>query len=178
MSWINKKDSKENSSSKGRYPLSLWINWLFLAMSVLMLAYTYYRAEVIFQGGKSTVYLKYYIVSLVGVFFWAGVLWLRDSVRANIVTTTISLIAGIYMVEGGLILSKSMNSHGNIIEKMGFEYDQRTALEVVDDLREDGVDAVLSVRPNSVLTIDKSLHISRKDFIYLTSIKSSDLEAL
>lgn len=157
MTWINKKDSKKNSSSKGRYSLSLWINWLFLAMSVLMLAYTYYRAEVIFQGGKSTVYLKYYIVSLVGVFFWAGVLWLRDSVRANIVTTTISLIVGIYMVEAGLILSKSMNSHGNTVAKMGFEYDQRTALEVVDDLRGDGVDAVLSVRPNSVLTIDKKL---------------------
>ena len=102
MSWIKRKSHNENSEREKNYPFARWMSWLFLAVSILLLLYTYYRSEVIFQGTKGFIYFKYYLISLTGILFWGVVLRLREGIRANIVTVVTSLVVGLYMVEGAL----------------------------------------------------------------------------
>ena len=100
MNWIN----SEKQESEKTYPFARWVSWLCLVASVLLLIYTYYRAEIIFQGDKQWYYFKYYLISLIGVLFFGIVLRLREEVRANIVTVVTTLVVGLYMAEGGLTL--------------------------------------------------------------------------
>ena len=125
------------------YPFAKWICWLFLAASMLLLFYTYYRAELTNREAVGSMYFKYYLISVFGVIFWGVVLKLNGVVRANIVTICISLVFGIYIFEAGLNLfvgnGKSTNK---LVSELSIEYDRRTKLEVIGDLIAKGVVAV------------------------------------
>ena len=119
--------------------------------SLLLLSYTYYRSEITFQGVKNAIYFKYYLISLVGILFSGIVLRLRERIRANVVTVVTLLVVGLYLTEGGLILLGHkvgpQSYRAAAAAELGIEYDERTKLEVFDDLNEDGVDAVPVVSP-------------------------------
>ena len=87
-----------------RFKFARGATWLFLALSVLLLGYTYYRAEISFHGEFGEKYFKYYVIALAGVLFWGGVLRLRGEIRTNIVTVAISLIIVVYTIEGAASL--------------------------------------------------------------------------
>ena len=148
MSSIN-KESKDRENHK--YSLTIWVSWLFLVASLLLLPYTYYRAEMIHLGTRDIHYSKYYLISLVGVLFWGLVLRLREAIRANIVTLVISVIVALYLVEGWLAFWRPeqyiQGAKAVMPADLGIKFDQRTKLEVIEDLLEDGVDAVPAIRP-------------------------------
>jgi lysophospholipase L1-like esterase len=159
MSWIN-RENKSNDEEK-KYPFSKWMSWLFLVASMVLMTYTYYRAEITFSGTNDAIYFKYYLISLVGILFWMIVLRLREGVQANIVTVVITLVVGLYMVEGGLTLSslgQPYNSRAAAAAELGVEYDKRTILQVIDDLIAEGIDAVPTFHPtNSVNGVNESV---------------------
>ena len=136
MSWINRENKSKSYDEEKKNPFSKWMSWLFLLASVLLLIYTYYRSEITYNGTMVYTYFKYYVISLAGILFWGFVLRLREGVRTNIVTVTISLVVGLYLVEGGLTL-------------LGTGYDDRSKLKVIEDLIAEGVDAVPTVSPQN-----------------------------
>jgi lysophospholipase L1-like esterase len=160
MSWINRECLNESGDREKTHQLSRWVSWLFLAVSILVLIYIYYRAEIVYQGALGTKYSKYYMIALAGILFWVGVLRLREAIRANIVTVAISLIVGLYMIEGGLILLDGQPKNpaaAAAAAELGVEYDERTKLKVIEDLIAEGVDAVPAVQPRDLLTMDDGL---------------------
>jgi hypothetical protein len=128
-------EKRENSLSKS-------ITWFFIAGFILILIYTYYRAEVDHLGLQSERYFKYYVISILGVLFWGVVLWLKEEVRVNILTAVIPLIIGLYIAEGAVHLSISSSSRVTLATKLGVEFDQRTRLEVIKSFKAEGLDAV------------------------------------
>ncbi len=165
----------KKQESEKTYPFARWMSWLFLAASVLLLIYTYYRAEITFEGTIGSRYFKYYIISLAGILFWVIVLRLQEGIRANIVTVVISLVVGLYLVEGGLIfLGIVQNKPAAAAAEQGVEFDQRTKLEVIEDLIAVGVDAVPTVHPRVADRInEKNIHslfpfggVSNKTTVY------------
>ncbi len=149
MSRINRESHSKNNDGEKTYPFARWMSWLFLAASILLLIYTYYRAEITRQGTMGAQYFKYYLISLAGILFWGVVLRLRDGARANIVMAVTSLVVGLYMVEGGLtFLGLGQPSHYSAAVEQGVEYDERSKLEVIEDLIAEGVDAVPTVLPS------------------------------
>jgi hypothetical protein len=133
------------SREKKVYPFSIWVTWFFLAGSILILVYTYYRAEISYNGLQSARYFKFYVVGMLGIFFWGILLGLREEIRVNVLTATTSLIIGLYMVEGALNFLSS--SRAATAAKLGVEFDERTQLEVIESLIAEGVDAVPPVFP-------------------------------
>ena len=151
MSWIKRESYNENSDGEKNYPFARWMSWLFLVASILLLIYTCYRAEISYQGNVGAIYFKYYLISLAGVLFWGIVLRLREGIRANIVTVVTTLVVGIYMVEGGLTMlgmGQSDPHNAAAAAEQGIEYDERSKLEVIEDLIAEGVDAVPTVSPS------------------------------
>ena len=61
MSWI-KIGKKHNHKACKSCLFAKWVSWLFLIISGLILMYTFYRAEVVFQGIRDAIYLKYYVI--------------------------------------------------------------------------------------------------------------------
>ena len=125
-----------NSEVKKKYPLANWMSCIFLLVSIILLIYTYYRAE-IYYAGASTMYLKYYIISVAGIVFWSSVLIIPSGVRANIVTLTTSLVIGLYLIEIGLtyfqIQEPVVRERSREAAKLGIKYDKRTKFEVIQD---------------------------------------------
>lgn len=131
MSRINK--DQDNTTVK----VSRFIAWLFLAGFILLLFYTYFHAEVIFQGMENKRYSKYFIISLAGVLFWGVVVTLKDEIRANIVMVASSLIVGLYLVEGDLLAVSHPVGISERVEaaaELGIEFDARTKLQVIREL--------------------------------------------
>jgi hypothetical protein len=151
MSWINREGHNENSDGEKNYPFARWMSWLFLVVSILLLIYTYYRDEITLQGSNDAQYFKYYLISLTGILFWGVVLRLRAEIRANIVTLVTFLVVGLYLVEGGLIFlglgGQPIDAKVAVAAKLGIEYDQRTKLEVIEELMSEGIDAVPTTQP-------------------------------
>jgi lysophospholipase L1-like esterase len=140
----NKENLSKNSDVEKSYPFARWMSWFFLAISILLLIYTYHRAGITFKSAR---YLKYYLIFSVGILFWGIVLQLRESIQANIVTATTSLCISMYLMEGMLFFLNASQpiDRASVATKLGFEYDHRTKLEVIKDLNIQGVDAVPSV---------------------------------
>ena len=141
---MDETKKEQRLKEKKGHPFIRWASWLFLAVSILAFIFTYYRAEITYQGKWSPYYFRYYVISLLGVLFWGVVLRLREGARANIITVTISLVVGLYMVEGVLLFLNSGPAKRNlsVIEKfskaaakLGIEYDDRNTFEVINELR-------------------------------------------
>ena len=81
MSWINRENKSRGGDEEKKYPFAKWMSWLFLAVSMLLLIYTYYRSEITYQGANHVKYFKYYLISLAGILFWGGCITVarRDS---------------------------------------------------------------------------------------------------
>jgi hypothetical protein len=112
----------------------------FLVLSILLFIYTYYRAEIIWHGEHSVKFFKYYVISLMAILFWGVVLLLGQRIRAYIVTVSISLVVGLYMVEGILTIFGLGQLNSKKIEaaaKLGVEFDERFGYEVLNDLLRD-----------------------------------------
>ncbi|MEN8217137.1 MAG: hypothetical protein ABFS56_12365, partial [Pseudomonadota bacterium] len=123
--------------------------WLFLVASILLLVYTYYRAEITFHGSMDNGYFKYYLISLAGIIFWGGVLRLKDEIKLNIVMVTTSLVVGLYLVEISLnlVFPIVVGNRAAAARAAGVEFDTRTKFQVSQNLKSEGVDAVPSVHP-------------------------------
>lgn len=153
----------KNNEVEKIYLFTRWMTWLFMVSSVLFLIYIYYRSEITYLGQRNEIYLKYYLISLTGILFWGVVLRLRNEIRANIVTFITSMLVGLYLIEGGLILSG--HDQPSVLPsavkaaaaKQGIEYDDRSKFKVIESLIAEGVDAVPAVRPIDVMTMDKDL---------------------
>ena len=151
MSRINNEQQEGEKS----YPFARWMSWLFLVASIALLIYTYYRSEIAFLGLQEG-YFKYYLIALTGILFWGVVLRLREEIQANIVTVACSLVVGLYLVEGTLTvfrLGGEIQQRSQLAAKQGVEYDERTKLEVIDDLIAEGVDAVPAAQGWSFIRI-------------------------
>ena len=131
-----------------RFKFARGATWLFLALSILLLVYTYHRAEFIYDGKGYEKYFKYYVISLAGVLFWGTVLRLKDEIKLKVTMAATSLVVGIYLVEitlHFLDLSKKpsyADRAAKLAAKDGIEFDMRTKLQVVKQLQRDGIDAV------------------------------------
>ena len=135
-----------------RFKFARGVTWLFLLLSILSMVYTFWRAEIIFHGKFGEFYFKYYAVSLAGILFWGGVLRLRGGkIQSNIVTVAISLIIGVYTIEGvaaSLFQGKSIEAWRILQEKiaaaakLGIEFDDRPILEATEYLIAEGVHVV------------------------------------
>ena len=116
----------------------------FLVVSILLFIYTYYRAEITWHGEHSVKFFKYYVIFLMAILFWGVVLLLGQRIRAHIVTVSISLVVGLYMVEGILTIFGLGQLNSKKIEaaaKLGVEFDERFGYEVLNDLLRERIDA-------------------------------------
>jgi hypothetical protein len=139
------------------YSIARLISWFFLAGSILVLIYTYYRGEITYQGTMEEKYFKFYIISLMGILFWGVILRLNEKVRANTVLASISLVVGLYLCEGVLSFFDTRDGYPQRLRAgyaalQGINFDMRTRLQVIKDLRSEGVDAVPVVQGSAIPT--------------------------
>ena len=121
--------------------------YLYLAIFIFLLCYTFYRAEFIHSGSQLTYYYKYYLIFIFSVIFWFIVLFLKKEKKIQIVTQVTILIFLLYCYETvrffGPTIFKSIPSKTQSNEK--------TKQEVIQDLKmNQGEDVVPSIFPKAL----------------------------
>jgi hypothetical protein len=151
MSFIKKETKNIDNDDRKIDVFSRRLSLFFLILSLTLLIYTFYRAEITFEGAKSFTYFKYYLISITGVIFWGFVLKLRGHIQVQIVTVSAILIVGLYLIELGLILLNLGQTHSlkpsssEYASQKGIDFDNRTKKEVINDFILDGIEAVPSI---------------------------------
>jgi len=116
----------------------------------MILAYALYR--LIYDDPKTHIFV-FAVISFVGMVICLLALKLRQDYKINLIITGFSIVFGVYLVEIFLFFA-SPPKRVELAQKMGSHFDTRTKLEVITELKEQGVDAVPSVYPSFLIKSD------------------------
>jgi len=140
------------------------IYFIFIIIVIFLLAYTFYKSEIIFNGQLRNKYNLYYVLFSFALFFLIFTFFLNEDTKNKIFLIVFSLILSLYIIETFLtysedkkLISISKNFKINKNTK-DFTFDKRSRLEFYQDRRKINKDVVLSVTPNLLLT-EKNLNL-------------------
>ena len=150
------------------------ISYLYLIISVLFFSFIFYRSEIQFNDNNDY-YSKYYIISILLIFFSIISFFLKKIIKIQISLVILFGILGFYIWEAILIKNYGSRIKENIfheknIEKYfnqtGLKYDTRSKKEVFKKLKEKDKNSTIAVYPSYWLE-DKNkkiLPLSGKSF--------------
>ena len=151
---IDNSDQNINIKLLNKYKVADIFLFCFLMVSIVLLFYTFYHSELVYEGLRREHYLKYYALFLGGALFSAITFFINYEIRKNIVLISSSLVLCLYILEFSMnYLSlnslytpcNSPTSHSKTFRLINFEcveWDHRPKSQVVMDLLESGIDAV------------------------------------
>jgi hypothetical protein len=124
--------------------------YCFIAISILLFAYTFYRSEVIYNGANREKYALYFNLSTISIILWSLVLYLDKLKRLYILIITFSLLFGLYCAELSIFFlgvnSEVDNSDRlKIAIKRGIDFDERNKLQYLKSLRDNDIEAFLTL---------------------------------
>ena len=129
----------------------------FIIFSLILLIYTFYRSEIIYEGGRRNYYNIYYTMSLLLIIFSIISFYISNKFKEYLIIIFASLIVSIYAFEGYLI--KKKNAKYQIYERVsGKKFDRREYFEVYDDLKKENNQIAVSTRPHLIETEDYSIY--------------------
>ena len=134
------------STKNNNFPSNL-IPYFLLIFSVLILIYTFYKSEIVYNGSISNYYFKYYLVSIALIVFSVISFFLKKQLKINFFLISISIIFSLYLIElffGLYDMSKYSESNYGL----NFQ-DKRTKYQVYQDLKNSGKRVVVPISPLS-----------------------------
>jgi len=111
-----------------------------LTISLLLLIYTLYKSEIIWDGNNRNYYKTYYLISSILICFSIITFFLNEKIKQYLIISGVSLIVSLYLFEGYLTfkeqLSKEQLSKEQLYEEQtGKKWDRRNRLDVYKDLK-------------------------------------------
>ena len=79
---------------------------IILVISCLLLLYTFYKSEILWNGSKRDYYLIYYFISLILIFFSIFTFFINEKIKGYLIILSISLVITLYLFEGYLTFTK------------------------------------------------------------------------
>ncbi len=155
--------------------INIIITFLLLA-SITLLIYTYYKSEIVFDSKRRSHYLIYYIILSLGILFFCILLFLKKSVKENVLLTLSSFIILAYVIEGILIFTfnkslsdieinkkRRLDRAKVILEKYDINVDTRSKLEFQKDQKKKGTDLSLLITPFRMIQSEGIKNFSSKE---------------
>jgi len=131
---------------------------MILISSLLLLIYTFYKSEILWDGNNRNYYKTYYLISSILIFFSIIAFFLNKKIKQYLIISGVSLIMSLYLFEGYLIinseikLSKKQILKEQIYEKeTGKKWDKRSKIEIYEDLKKINDQIVMMVNPHEFL---------------------------
>ncbi len=127
---------------------------LCLAISLLLIIYTFYKSEIVWNGENRSFYLIYYIVSFTAIIFSIISFFMSEKIKNYLIIIFISIGISLYSFE---IYLKFFNNpiQVNKIEiyekKTGKRYDTRSKIKIYNDLKEKDENIKMMTYPTLLL---------------------------
>jgi hypothetical protein len=154
MSLIN---NKLGNTPFKRMSFSKTVCWLFLSLSIVILLYVFYRAEIVYQGLSNSRYFIFYVISIVSIVFWAFVIRLKNKHRLNIIIVTTSIVFTLYLAEFSTIIFPGIIDRNNVrlqaAKELGIDFDKRSRIEIYKEMKSKGQDPAVTIIPSDFIGI-------------------------
>ena len=132
-----------------------------LTISILLLAYTFYKSEIIWEGNKRNYYLTYYFLSIATILLSIVTFFLNTKIKEYILITFISLVIPLYLFEGYLTIKDQFSKERAYEKQTGKKWDKRKKFEVYEDLKKTNDKTVVAVTPeNFIFTVQSIFPLS------------------
>ena len=129
----------------------------FIILSFILLIYTFYRSEIIYEGERRNYYNIYYAASLLLIIFSIISFYISNKFKEYLIIIFSSLVVSIYAFEGYLI--KKNNAKYQIYERdTGKKFDRREPFEVYSDLKKENNQIAVSIRGKLIENEDYSIY--------------------
>ena len=117
-----------------------------LVFSFLLLIYTFYKSEIVWNGDNRLYYKNYYLISSIFIFFSISTFFVNDKIKQYLIIFGISLISSLYLFEGYLtfkeqlskeqLIKKQLSKKKQLYEKQtGKKWDSRNKLDIYKELK-------------------------------------------
>jgi len=127
-----------------------------LVISVLLLIYTFYKSEIIYDGYRSSYYKTYYLIFSIIICFSIITFFINYKIKEYLIIFFISLILSLYLFEGYLTFKEQFSKEQEkLYEKQtGNKWDRRNRLEIYKDLKKNNNKITINFPPP--LFLDKN----------------------
>ena len=132
--------------------LTKFFSPISLLVSIISLAYVYYKAEIYWGGSPNDIYSVYYSISFFLIFFSFVSFFLKNNIKEYLVILILTILVFLYGFEGYLNLNKEIpkwqvEKKIKYEKKTGDKYDTRTILEIFEDLKKEDAEVKISLAP-------------------------------
>jgi len=127
----------------------------------LILLYTVYRSEIIWEGSRRDFYFFYYIGTLLIIVFSIIINYLNLKIQQYVIIIFCSIVFALYFFEFFLLKYDQPKN-------LDINYDRRTKLEIYEDLKKKNKSIVMSVPP--VNQFNTSLY---NEFFFLSGVSKA-----
>ncbi len=129
-----------------------------LVFSFLLLIYTFYKSEIVWNGDNRLYYKNYYLISSIFICFSISTFFVNDKIKQYLIIFGISLISSLYLFEGYLtfkeqlskeqLIKKQLSKKKQLYEKQtGKKWDSRNKLDIYKELKKNNDKITISVAP-------------------------------
>ena len=129
---------------------------IILIISFLILLYTFYKSEIIFNSDKRNYYKFYYLISLILICFSIITFFINEKIKIYLIILGISLVISLYLFEGYLTFKEKYLIKLLYKKQTGNEYDTRTKFEIYNDLKKLNNKITVFFQPSQILGKDYS----------------------
>lgn len=127
----------------------------FFLISLSLLLIVIYKSEIIFKGIQRDYYFQYYFITIVLFLISIITIFSNQKIRLNLFIILFSITFTVYSIELFLL---NFNQNDKVVEnkkklfsKLGLEYDDRSKLQIFEDLKKINKKYVITVPPNNYL---------------------------
>ncbi len=124
-----------------------------LVISLLVLIYVFYRSEIYWKGDIRIYYYKYYLISLILIFFSVCSFFINEKIKEYLVIFGFTFITSFYAMEIYLNFKKTFPEDQLAKEKIykeltGKNWDRRSKLKIFKDLKKINNNVSMAVYPS------------------------------
>ena len=125
--------------------LTKFFSPISLLVSIISLAYVYYKAEIYWGGSPNDIYSVYYSISFFLIFFSFVSFFLKNNIKEYLVILILTIL--VYLNLNKEIPKWQVEKKIKYEKKTGDKYDTRTILEIFEDLKKEDAEVKISLAP-------------------------------
>ena len=143
---------------------------LILIISLLLFAYTFYKSEIFWNGIERDYFFNYYLISIILIIFSIISFFFNSKVKEYLIISGISLVVGLYLVEGYLTYQKNIPFKKLYEIQTNKKWDTRTKFEIYNDMNKINSQIQMVIGPRYYINSKKN-----SPYLPLSGISNSDL---
>ena len=124
-----------------------------LIISLFLIFYTFYKSEIHWNGTKRNFYFDYYIISIFLLIFSIISFFVSTKIKDYLIIVSFSVLISLYSFETYLLFLEHKSKINNNFEvykkETGKEYDQRSKIQIYNDLKKTDENIKLMVYPST-----------------------------